>query len=117
MLALTPVVDNLLDSIGDIPAWMRDALCPEHPETAAAFFPERGHSTRPARALCRRCLVRAECLGYALDHGLDEGIWGGSSPAERALLAKRGVTGDLVRRFGSDVDAGRELLIDEAAFG
>ena len=33
------------------------------------FFPERGASTKEAKAVCRGCEVRAECLEYALTHG------------------------------------------------
>ena len=33
------------------------------------FFPERGASTREAKEVCRGCVVRAECLEYALANG------------------------------------------------
>src|SRR3954468_15767413 len=33
------------------------------------FFPERGASTKEAKAVCRGCEVRVECLEYALSHG------------------------------------------------
>jgi len=60
------------------------ALCAEtDPE---AFFPEKGGSARPAKAVCRDCPVRAECLQYALDHHEYWGIWGGLSYQERRRL-------------------------------
>ena len=70
-----PPVD-LLAVLLDRPAWQRDVLCIEHPEVG--FFPLRGESVEPARAICGRCLVQAECRTYALE--LDErfGIWGGA---------------------------------------
>jgi hypothetical protein len=37
------------------PAWMKDALCREHPEIS--FFPEPGEDLRAAKAVCARCLV------------------------------------------------------------
>lgn len=63
------------------PAWQRDALCVEHPEVE--WFPERGASTSAAKAVCAACLVRGECLDYALDLGEKNGIWGGLSGRER----------------------------------
>src|SRR5207302_1441508 len=67
------------------PAWMRDALCAEHPEVN--WFPERGESTVEAKRLCGRCLVQRECREYALGeaHTL-VGIWGGTSQRDRRRL-------------------------------
>ncbi len=62
------------------------------------FFPERGASTREAKAVCRGCEVRADCLEYALAHGEKFGIWGGLSERERRrvrrqrALERRGLT-------------------------
>jgi WhiB family redox-sensing transcriptional regulator len=53
------------------------------------FFPERGASTREAKAVCRSCEVRAECLEYALDHGEKFGIWGGLSERERRRVRRQ----------------------------
>lgn len=47
------------------------------------FFPERGQSTTPAKAICRICPVRAACLDYANRHGIVYGLWGGQSEDER----------------------------------
>jgi hypothetical protein len=33
------------------------------------FFPERGASTREAKEVCRGCVVRLDCLEYALSNG------------------------------------------------
>ncbi len=65
-------------------SWQDQALCAEtDPEL---FFPEKGGSTREAKAICGACLVRAECLDYALDTGQRFGIWGGCSERERRRL-------------------------------
>ena len=45
------------------------------------FFPERGASTREAKEVCRGCVVRMDCLEYALVNGEKFGIWGGMSRA------------------------------------
>lgn len=74
-LALLGVVDQ---------PWMARALCAEtDPEE---FFPEKGGSTRAAKTVCGRCIVRAECLIYALDNGERYGIWGGLSERDRRAL-------------------------------
>lgn len=52
------------------------------------FFPERGASTREAKAVCGSCEVRADCLEYALDHAEKFGIWGGLSERERRRLRR-----------------------------
>ena len=53
------------------------------------FFPERGASTREAKAVCKGCEVRGECLEYALAHGEKFGIWGGLSERERRRVRRQ----------------------------
>lgn len=53
------------------------------------FFPERGASTREAKETCRGCVVRPDCLEYALDNGEKFGIWGGMSERERRRLRRQ----------------------------
>lgn len=36
-----------------------------------------------ATAVCRRCPVMDQCLDYALDHNIHDGVWGGMSEDER----------------------------------
>ncbi|MEI6855500.1 MAG: WhiB family transcriptional regulator [Acidimicrobiaceae bacterium] len=52
------------------------------------FFPERGASTREAKEVCRGCVVKDDCLEYALDNGEKFGIWGGMSERERRRLRR-----------------------------
>lgn len=67
-------------------SWHVHALCAEtDPE---AFFPEKGGSTREAKAICGDCPVRAECLDYALITLQRFGIWGGKSERERRRLLR-----------------------------
>jgi WhiB family redox-sensing transcriptional regulator len=61
------------------------------------FFPERGESTREAKAICRGCGVREECLEYALAAVEKFGIWGGLSERERRRIRRQ-------RREGSEAD-------------
>ena len=53
------------------------------------FFPERGASTREAKEVCRGCVVRDDCLEYALRNGEKFGIWGGMSERERRRIRRQ----------------------------
>jgi WhiB family transcriptional regulator, redox-sensing transcriptional regulator len=39
-----------------------------------------------AKEVCRTCPVRTACLGWALQSGIDYGIWGGTTETERRAL-------------------------------
>ena len=67
--------------------WQRQANCMGvDPDL---FFPERGASTREAKEVCRGCVVREDCLEYALANGEKFGIWGGLSERERRKIRRR----------------------------
>lgn len=67
-------------------SWQRMANClgldPD------VFFPERGASTREAKEVCRGCVVRSECLEFAVNNGERFGIWGGLSERERRKVRR-----------------------------
>jgi WhiB family redox-sensing transcriptional regulator len=67
--------------------WMHDALCrhTSHPEW---WFNPEGDIDNALRT-CARCSVRAECLEYAIENRIDEGIWGGESARARRQIARR----------------------------
>jgi len=72
--------------------WQDRALCAQSdPEM---FFPEAGGAAdaRQAKQVCGSCGVRAECLGYALEHDERFGIWGGLSQEERRGLKRAGAS-------------------------
>jgi WhiB family redox-sensing transcriptional regulator len=56
------------------------------------FFTQEGHSTFPEDALlkqtCGNCVVKTECLDYALHHKV-LGWWGGTSEIQRKKLRKK----------------------------
>jgi WhiB family redox-sensing transcriptional regulator len=102
---------------------MEEGVCAQtDPE---AFFPEKGGSTREAKAVCRVCPVREACLNYALDRQERFGIWGGLSERERRQLERRRtcrwcganpVAADRQQYCGSDcADAARGDQIRRAA--
>lgn len=72
--------------------WQHSAACrDENPEL---FFPvsDLGPGARQAeqaKAVCAGCPVRAECLEYALENGLDYGIFGGLTEQERRRVRSR----------------------------
>lgn len=72
------------------PAWHGDALCREdHP--GATWFPGKKDDLRPAKAVCGRCLVRAECLAVAMADRDLVGVWGGTSKRERDQMRRGAV--------------------------
>jgi WhiB family redox-sensing transcriptional regulator len=77
-------------------SWQVRASC-RGPQ-AAVFFPpsqferkdEKLERERRAKEICTSCVVRADCLEYALDIREPHGIWGGLNESERKqLLARR----------------------------
>ena len=67
-------------------AWQDGANCTG--ANADLFFPERGASTRSAKAICRECEVRLDCLEFAITTGEKFGIWGGMSERERRKVRR-----------------------------
>jgi WhiB family transcriptional regulator, redox-sensing transcriptional regulator len=90
--------DNLRIQVEDAsnsPDWKARANCMGvDPDL---FFPERGMSTREAKEVCRGCVVREDCLEYALANGEKFGIWGGLSERERRRIRRARA---MVRRSG-----------------
>ncbi|WP_393063813.1 WhiB family transcriptional regulator [Streptomyces sp. LN549] len=72
--------------------WRMHAACRE--EDPDLFFPigSTGPAlvqTEDAKAVCRGCPVREECLRWALENGQDAGVWGGLGETERRALKRR----------------------------
>jgi WhiB family redox-sensing transcriptional regulator len=85
--SLAALVSNQRFSADGERRWQEEANClGVDPDL---FFPERGASTREAKAVCRSCEVRVDCLEYALAHGEKFGIWGGLSERERRRVRRQ----------------------------
>jgi len=78
---------GIVESDSDESSWQLQANClGVDPDL---FFPERGASTKEAKAVCRGCTVREDCLEYALANGEKFGIWGGLSERERRRIRRQ----------------------------
>ena len=71
--------------------WSLAACLTADPEL---FFPisSSGPALRQvarAKAICARCEIEQACLGYALDAGPIQGVWGGMTEEERRPLRQR----------------------------
>lgn len=69
-------------------SWSAAAACRNLP--SAVFFPEHGGGVRQARRVCTHCVVRADCLAFALDNHIEHGVWGGLSERARLRLRRTG---------------------------
>ena len=93
--------------------WSRAACSTADPEL---FFPISvsgpavGQVAR-AKAVCAGCQVRRPCLGYALGTTSIQGIWGGTTEAERRRLRQRLRT---VRARPAAERAARRALVPQA---
>jgi WhiB family redox-sensing transcriptional regulator len=68
-------------------SWVQHAAC--RGTGLGPYFPKGGASATPAKAVCAQCPVRRECLSYALQNTQLQGVWGGTSDAERRALRSR----------------------------
>jgi WhiB family redox-sensing transcriptional regulator len=80
--------------------WRENARCKEMDPDL--FFPVG--TTGPAllqieaaKAVCRQCDVRQDCLQYALDSNQEYGIWGGLTEEERRYMRRELTTRSIAR--------------------
>jgi WhiB family transcriptional regulator, redox-sensing transcriptional regulator len=79
---------------GQAREWQLKAAC--RGENSGAFYPplrlelrrERRAREHVAKAICRECPVREECLEHALRFDERYGIWGGLTDVERRQLPR-----------------------------
>ena len=76
---------------GGSPDWRDDAACRDaDPEL---FFPVGAAGpglvqVDRAKQICAGCMVRTQCLEWALASGQESGVWGGTSDDERRALRR-----------------------------
>jgi WhiB family redox-sensing transcriptional regulator len=78
-----PEIDELTPEF-----WMRDAECGSV-EDPDLFFSNRMEDIKVATDTCRLCIVRFQCAEYALNNNIEEGVWGGLSENDRAMIRKQ----------------------------
>jgi WhiB family redox-sensing transcriptional regulator len=83
--------------------WQEEALCQQ--VGGDLFYSEVGEDTEKAKAVCRGCLVRLECLEYALEIGDKEGIFGGFSERPRRRIAREYQAGKSLEDIIAEDDA------------
>jgi WhiB family redox-sensing transcriptional regulator len=76
-------------TVHTVSSWRVRAAC-RGPETSLFFPPsnaerreDRDRREARAKAICRDCPVRGDCLDYALEVSEPHGIWGGLNETER----------------------------------
>lgn len=76
--------------VGVMPGdWVDDAVCDTG--TAETFFPTSGENqttVKHAKWICAGCPVRTECLDFAIENNIRDGVWGMATPNEREALRK-----------------------------
>jgi WhiB family redox-sensing transcriptional regulator len=86
------VLDPLGDRICELltlaarPPWHKQAACRGLDQSL--WFPEPGRrgQNAAARAICEGCPVQAECREWAIEHGENDGIWGGLNVSDRMRI-------------------------------
>lgn len=66
--------------------WMLVGRCRDHDPDV--FFVRGAAQSKRAIRICERCPVREECLDYALENGIEYGVWGGMTERQRRRLAR-----------------------------
>nr|WP_277628330.1 WhiB family transcriptional regulator [Arsenicicoccus dermatophilus] len=72
----------------NLPRLREDAVCATtDPEL---FYPQKGEmpKVRAAQQICRSCPAMVECREWAIAHGEDHGVWGGTTPRERLRIRR-----------------------------
>ncbi len=69
--------------------WRENAACRD--ADPDLFFPigTAGNSLRQAdeaKRICRRCPAQNQCLAWALENGITDGVWGGTTENERRAI-------------------------------
>ena len=66
------------------------ALCAAKGQDPDVWHPDIGNraGAEAAKAICQRCPARQPCLEWALSANEQHGVWGGTTPLERAAIRR-----------------------------
>lgn len=82
----------------EVPSWRSRAACIG---TDPSWWFHEGSSRpdwRQAIETCETCPVAVECAAFAYEHDAQDGVWGGLTPAERAVAGRDDRTAPTPRR-------------------
>jgi len=68
--------------------WRDQAACADAPDVDFFVTPDDAVGAARAKALCASCPVADDCLAFSIETNQNEGIWGGTTPPERAKLRR-----------------------------
>lgn len=76
--------------------WMERGNCARTNDRR--FFSDSGSTAQAdqnavRKEFCNSCPVKTECLNYAIDNRIDNGVWGGASERERRRIRKNRARG------------------------
>ena len=94
-----------MTAIADRAGWMDAAACLQvGPDP---FFEEVKGGAEPvqAKALCRSCEARVDCLSWALEHGIRDGLFGGFTDRPRRKIGTRHRKGESLEDLIAEDDA------------
>lgn len=83
-----------------LPGWFTRKSCTR--EDGHLFFPERNQAWKvaKAKAICRECPVRRQCLEYSFENDFEFGTFGGVSTKERQKFKQEGLSAQGVFDLG-----------------
>lgn len=74
------------------PAMAKGSTTPCMAEDPETMFPDErggGDAVARARAVCKRCPLKKDCLEHALRVPEEFGMWGGTTARQRRIIRKR----------------------------
>ena len=85
--------------------WREDIACRD--ADPDLFFPigPTGAALRQmeeAKRICRACPVQIQCLAWALENGVADGVWGSTTPDERRVIRSLSIRKTISKEHGDD---------------
>jgi WhiB family redox-sensing transcriptional regulator len=88
---------SLITELAKQPDWFDDAQC-RGTETGIFFVEDSDREDTNnwaerlsiAKAICAPCVVKADCLEFALTNRQNSGVWGGLTAKERRRITRKG---------------------------
>jgi|TARA_R110002012_G_scaffold46515_4_gene122871 WhiB family redox-sensing transcriptional regulator len=99
-LSLKEILPTIQDNM-----WQHDANCSDADSTLFIPTEMQGRKVselyKQAKSYCFECVVRPECLTFAIYNNMTEGVWGGLTPLQRKGLHKTNPVRDIFKKKDS----------------